>query len=141
MALFGKKKNEQADNDFNEALAKLSRIADEAEKDPIARELHEEVPVDGRAYQEDKEALFDRLKTGMTRTRENFSAGLASIFTASEIDDDFYDELEEILIMADIGVNATMNILEDLKKKVKSEHLKKTEECREYISVRYRAKS
>ena len=46
MALFGRKKNEQQDNDFSEALAKLSKIADEAEKDPIARELHEDIPVD-----------------------------------------------------------------------------------------------
>lgn len=140
MGLFGKKKNENTDNDFSEALAKLSKIADEAEKDPIARELHEEIPVDGRAYQEDKEALFERLKTGMTRTRENFSAGLASIFTASEIDDDFYDELEEFLIAADVGAVITEDILDELRDKVKEQHLKSRSECRSLLieSIRSR---
>ena len=140
MALFGKKK-EQPDNDFSEALAKLSAIADEAEKDPIARELHEETPVDGRLYgQEDKEALFERLKNGMARTRESFSAGLSSIFTASEIDEDFYDELEEFLIGADVGAVLTEEILDELRDKIKEKHLKNRAESRELLieSIRTR---
>ena len=139
MALFGKKK-EQQDNDFSEALAKLSAIADEAEKDPIARELHEETHVDGRLYgREEKEALFERLKTGMTRTRESFSAGLSSIFTASEIDDDFYDELEEFLIGADVGAILTEEILDELRDKIKEKHLKNRDLLIESIRTRMEA--
>ena len=140
MGLFGKKKTESENNDFSEALAKLTAIADEAEKDPIARELHEEVPVDGRAYKEDKEVLFERLKSGMARTRENFSAGLSSIFTASEIDDDFYDELEEFLIGADVGAYITEEILDELRDKVNENHLKTRVECRNLLieSIRSR---
>ncbi len=140
MGLFSRKKEQKPDNDFNEALAKLTAIADEAEKDPIARELHEETPVDGRLYKEDKEALFERLKTGMTRTRENFSAGLSAIFTASDIDDDFYDELEEFLIGADVGAVITEDILDELRDKVKEKHLKSRSECRDLLieSIRTR---
>jgi len=139
MGLFGRKK-EQQNNDYSEALAKLTAIADEAEKDPIARELHEEIPVDGRAYQEDKEALFERLKSGMAKTRESFSAGLASIFTASEIDEDFYDELEEFLIGADVGAVITEDILDELRDRVKEQHLKSRSDCRSLLveSIRKR---
>lgn len=139
MGLFGRKK-EQQNNDYSEALAKLTAIADEAEKDPIARELHEEIPVDGRAYQEDKEALFERLRSGMAKTRESFSAGLASIFTASEIDEDFYDELEEFLIGADVGAVITEDILDELRDRVKEQHLKSRSDCRSLLveSIRKR---
>ncbi|MBQ8138198.1 MAG: signal recognition particle-docking protein FtsY [Lachnospiraceae bacterium] len=83
--------------------------------------------------EESKIGFFGRLKAGLTKTRDSFVKNLNNAFTASEIDDDFYEELEEILIMADIGVTATDNIIEDLKAKVKKEHLKKTEECREIL--------
>ena len=83
--------------------------------------------------EESKIGFFGRLKAGLTKTRDSFVKNLNNAFTASEIDDDFYEELEEILIMADIGVTATENIIEDLKAKVKKEHLKKTEECREIL--------
>lgn len=83
--------------------------------------------------EESKIGFFGRLKAGLTKTRDSFVKNLNNAFTASEIDDDFYEELEEILIMADIGVTATENIIENLKAKVKKEHLKKTEECREIL--------
>ena len=66
--------------------------------------------------------FFDRLKSGLTKTRDNFVSGIDSLFSGfSEIDDDFYEELEEILIMADIGVTTTDRIIEDLKEKVKEQ--------------------
>ncbi len=83
--------------------------------------------------EESKIGFFGRLKAGLTKTRDSFVKNLNNAFTASEIDDDFYEELEEILIMADIGVTATENIIADLKTRVKKEHLKKTEECREIL--------
>ena len=83
--------------------------------------------------EESKIGFFGRLKAGLTKTRDSFVKNLNNAFTASEIDDDFYEELEEILIMADIGVTATENIIENLKTRVKKEHLKKTEECREIL--------
>lgn len=81
----------------------------------------------------EKQGFFARLKAGLTKTRDNFTKNLGNIFTSSDIDDDFYEELEEILVMADIGYYATEDILERLKLRVKEEHIKKSEECREIL--------
>ena len=73
----------------------------------------------------EKKGFFSRLVSGLTKTRKNIASGLHSIFHGfSKIDDDFYEELEEILIMGDLGVDTTMNIIEDLQERVKEEHIK-----------------
>ena len=77
--------------------------------------------------------LFEKLKNGLTKTRENIAKSFDNVFTPNEIDDDFYEELEEILIMSDIGVATTENILEELKDKVKAEHIKTTDKCRRVL--------
>lgn len=78
--------------------------------------------------------FFKRLAEGLTKTRNNIVAGVESIFTGfSEIDDDFYEELEEILVMGDIGIHATERIIEDLKAKVKAQHIKKPADCKELL--------
>lgn len=78
--------------------------------------------------------FFKRLAEGLTKTRNNIVAGVESIFTGfSEIDDDFYEELEEVLVMADIGIHTTEKIIEDLKIKVKENHIKDPSECRDYL--------
>ena len=60
---------------------------------------------------EEKKGFFKRLVSGLTKTRDNIVAGFDSIFSGfSSIDDDFYEELEEILIMGDIGINATTSV-------------------------------
>ena len=65
---------------------------------------------------EEKKAFFKRLVSGLTKQRDNIVAGFDSIFSGySSIDEDFYEELEEILIMGDIGINATSAIIEHLK--------------------------
>ncbi len=82
----------------------------------------------------EKQGFFKRLVSGLTKTRENIAAGIDSIFSGfSKIDDDFYDELEETLIMGDLGVDTTVKIIEDLKKKVKEAHIKEPEQCRELL--------
>jgi len=78
--------------------------------------------------------FFSRLKEGLNKTRDNIVAGIDAVFYgASEIDDDFYEELEEILIMGDIGVNATNDIIERMKDEVKKRHLKHPSECKELL--------
>lgn len=64
---------------------------------------------------------------------EGFLSKLKSVFTASEIDDDFYDDLEEVLITSDIGVKTTEEILDEMKDEIKSRHLKKTDECKQLL--------
>lgn len=83
---------------------------------------------------EEKKGFFGRLKAGLTKTRNNIVHGMDSVFGGfSSIDDEFYEELEEILIMGDIGVNATEEILERLKKQVKENHIKEPAACRELL--------
>ena len=78
--------------------------------------------------------LFSKLKEGLTKTRNNIVSGIDSVFSGfSKIDDDFYDELEETLIMGDIGVRATEEIIEDLKEKVKENRIKQPEECKHLL--------
>ncbi len=75
--------------------------------------------------------FFSRLVEGLTKTRDNIVSGIDSVFSGfSEIDDDFYEELEEILIMGDVGVKTTEMILDSLRDKVKENHIKKPEECK-----------
>lgn len=70
----------------------------------------------------------------MTKTRDNIVSGIDSVFSGfSSIDEEFYEELEEILIMGDIGVNATRDILERLKKQVKENHIKEPTACKELL--------
>ncbi len=83
---------------------------------------------------EEKKGFFSRLREGLTKTRNNIVHGIDSVFSGfSTIDDDFYEELEEILIMGDIGVAATEAILERLKEQVKENHIKEPAACKEYL--------
>ena len=73
---------------------------------------------------EEKKSFFARLREGLTKTRNNIVKGFDSVFSGySVIDDEFYEELEEILIMGDIGINATTSIIENLKKEVSERHI------------------
>lgn len=82
----------------------------------------------------EKKGFFSRLAEGLTKTRDNIASGFDSIFKGfSSIDDDFYEELEEIMIMSDMGIDTTMSIIENLKQKVKEEKIKEPEECRQVL--------
>ena len=83
---------------------------------------------------EEKKGFFKRLVSGLTKTRDNIVAGFDSIFSGySSIDEDFYEELEEILIMGDIGINATSSIIEHLKEQVSAQHIKNPMECKQLL--------
>lgn len=83
---------------------------------------------------EEKKGFFSRLKEGLSKTRNNIVRGIDSVFSGfSAIDEDFYEELEEILIMGDIGVNATGEIVERLKRQVKEQHIKEPSACKQLL--------
>ncbi len=83
---------------------------------------------------EERKGFFARLKAGLAKTRDNIVRGIDSVFSGfSAIDDDFYEELEEILIMGDIGVNATAEIINRLKTQVREQHLKAPSECKQLL--------
>ncbi len=78
--------------------------------------------------------FFDKIKAGLTKTREALSSTLGSVFTGfTEIDDDFYDELEESLILADLGVVTATKAVERLRRAIREKHLKTTEEAKEAL--------
>lgn len=82
----------------------------------------------------EEKGLFNRLVSGLAKTRDNIVSSMDSVFYgSSNIDEDFYEELEEILIMGDLGVTATYNILDNLREKVKEEHIKNPADCKEIL--------
>ncbi len=82
----------------------------------------------------EKKGFFGKLVAGLQKTRDNIVAGVDSIFSGfSAIDDEFYEEIEEILIMGDLGIQTTMSIMEDLRKKVKEQNIKDPMECKQLL--------
>ena len=83
---------------------------------------------------EEKKGFFARLKEGLTKTRNNIVHGIDAVFGGfSSIDEDFYEELEEILIMGDIGVKATGEILDKLREQVRENHIKEPADCKDFL--------
>ena len=84
---------------------------------------------------EEKKGFFSRLVEGLTKTRNNIMSGFDAIFSGfSNIDEDFYEELEEVLVMADLGIHTTENIIEELKRKVKEQHIKEPQACKQLLA-------
>ena len=83
---------------------------------------------------EEKLGFFARLKAGLAKTRQHLSSDFDRTFLGHDrVDDDFYDELEEVLIMDDIGIHATDEIMENLRRKVKEKHIRIPSEVRELL--------
>lgn len=83
---------------------------------------------------EGKKGFFGRLKSGLSKTRDSFVSGVDSLFHGySELDDEFYEELEELLVMGDIGIDTTMRIIDGLKEKVKENKIKEAAACKELL--------
>lgn len=84
--------------------------------------------------EEQKKGFFGRLVEGLTKTRNNIVSGIDSIFSGfSAIDDDFYEEIEETLIMGDLGIQTTTSIIENLRQTVKEQHIKEPAECKQIL--------
>ena len=78
--------------------------------------------------------FFNRLKEGLTKTRDNIVNGIDGVFARHDkIDEDFYEELEEILVMGDVGIRATEEILDKLRDSVKENRIKEPAECKKYL--------
>ena len=83
---------------------------------------------------EEKKGFFKRLVSGLSKTRDNIVSGIDSIFSGfSSIDEDFYEEIEEILIMGDLGINATTSIIENLREQVEEKRIKDPAECKKLL--------
>lgn len=108
-------------------------MSEEFETEAVEEEIETE-STEVEEEQEKKQGFFSRLVAGLTKTRDSFVSGIDFIFSGfSAIDEDFYEEIEEILIMGDIGVRATEEILDNLRDKVKENHIKQPQECKELL--------
>ena len=93
-----------------------------------------EAQMSAKEEKQEKKGFFKKLVEGLSKTRNNIVSGLDSVFSGfSKIDEDFYEELEEILIMGDLGVRATEQILDELRDKVKENHIKDPQECKQLL--------
>ena len=78
--------------------------------------------------------FFDKLKTGLTKTKESFDSKINNVFsTFRKVDEDFLEELEEILIMSDMGVDTSVKIVDNLRKRIKKENLKEEEDVKQAL--------
>lgn len=83
---------------------------------------------------EEKKGFFSRLVAGLEKTRKAVVYGLDDLFNGpGEVDDEFFDELEEILITGDVGVRATEEILEELREAVEAQHVRARSACRDLL--------
>ena len=114
------------------AVEPAEEIADITTEEAIEKTVEEETSEEEETKK--KMGFFARLKAGLSKTRDNIVKGIDSVFKGfSTIDDEFYEELEEILIMGDIGVNATTAIIERLKEQVKEQHIKEPADCKQLL--------
>ena len=136
-----KQEEEQSDNEPE----KQEEEHQKEEYHDIEPEKQEETQLDEKSNKSETEqtedekkagqgGFFSRLVAGLTKTRNSLNESFNNIFSGfSSIDDDFYDELEETLIMADLGLDTTERIIDNLKDIVKKNHIKETAECRELV--------
>lgn len=124
------------EDELEETVEEVEEEADEERymetmRDNIQEAVATEVEVsEGR----EKKGFFKRLVSGLTKTRNSIASGIDSIFSSfSSIDEEFYEELEEVLVMADIGVKATTDILDQLRQRVKEEKIKDVSECKRLL--------
>lgn len=118
------------DKDISEADVLQEDVIDAGEENmPV---LDEEEDSEAQSDSK-KKGFFGRLVSGLAKTRNSIADSFSSVFAANHIDEDFYEELEEILIMADMGVSTTMNILDELRDEVKKQHIKEPKDCQELL--------
>ncbi|EGC84464.1 signal recognition particle-docking protein FtsY [Anaerococcus hydrogenalis] len=134
---FKRKKNEnekQVESELIEEVEDENQLDENEDKNinEVENKTHTEEDQEKEIIgEEDKEELgfFEKLSKGLTKTREQFSSKLKNLFTANvKIDDDLYDELEEILISADIGMQSTIEIVDELKDKIKERSIKNADQ-------------
>ncbi|MDE5779291.1 MAG: signal recognition particle receptor subunit alpha, partial [Lachnospiraceae bacterium] len=128
---FFKKKNKGESDEISEAVINTDDKTTDSES---FKDEKPNTPTDELKDNSPEKGFFARLKEGLTKTRNSINQSFDNLFKGfSSIDDDFYDELEETLIMADLGLDTTERIIDNLKEIVKKNHIKEVEECRELV--------
>ncbi|HJA40911.1 MAG TPA: signal recognition particle-docking protein FtsY [Firmicutes bacterium] len=91
-----------------------------------------------QSFSEKKNAVTEKFKDGLVKTRESFNEKLNDLFARyRKVDEDFFEELEEILIMADVGVHTVLDLIDELKQEVKRKNIQEPEAVREIIVEKF----
>ena len=130
------KKNVKQDEDKD--ILSEQAVGEDADVENNEECQSEEFAIEEKASEteetEKEKGFFSRLKAGLTKTRNSINESFDNLFKGfSSIDEDFYDELEETLIMADLGLDTTERIIDNLRELVKKNHIKEVEACRELV--------
>jgi fused signal recognition particle receptor len=127
-------KEEQEEADRRAAAEVVEIDARRAEQERLEAEYEAQRLAAEKAAAEANKGVFKRLTEGLAKTRKSIVSGFESLFSGeNKIDDDFYESIEEILVMSDVGVKTSDDIIESLKEKVKENKIKKASECRELL--------
>lgn len=110
---------EQAELEAQEIVALRDEVLSEQTEEEEPKQVEQEKPK--------KEGFFSRLKKGLLKTRQNLGSGFLGLFTGKKIDDDLFDELEEQLLIADVGVETTRKIIDNLTAHASRKDLKNAE--------------
>jgi len=136
---------EQESEDFatyfeqaQEELAKKEAEEPEVEEIPLSNEeietFSEEQAEEPEEKPEKKQNLFERLKSGLKKTRDSITTKIDQILTSfGKVDEELFEELEEVLITSDIGINASLNIISELREKVKREKITEASQVRKTL--------
>ncbi len=127
---------EESGENTVDALEETENIVpdDGSAEDNVSEDIQTDNVVEDVVPVEKEKGFFARLKEGLTKTRNSINESFNQLFSGfSSIDEDFYDELEETLIMADLGLDTTERIIDNLKDMVKKNHIKEVEACRELV--------
>ena len=118
-----------------EEIEEEQEETEELHIDTMQGDIQEAVAEEAEKSEEkERKGFFKRLFSGLEKTRNNIARGIDSIFSSfSSIDEDFYEEIEEVLVMADIGVHTTNEIIENLRTRVKEEKIKEVSECKQLL--------
>ena len=131
--------DEVIESDIEEDNENISKLLDESldgvednleEDNNTIKEPEDISSVDDKNKNTDENVgFFSKIKNGLTKTRDSFTSNLKNLFTRNvKIDDDLYDELEEILISADIGMTSTVEIVDQLREEIKKRNIKNSED-------------
>ncbi|MDU5149449.1 signal recognition particle-docking protein FtsY [uncultured Anaerococcus sp.] len=131
--------DEVIESDIEESNENTSKLLDESldgvednleEDNNTIKEPEDISSVDDKNKNTDENVgFFSKIKNGLTKTRDSFTSNLKNLFTRNvKIDDDLYDELEEILISADIGMTSTVEIVDQLREEIKKRNIKNSED-------------
>lgn len=117
-----------------EKIIETEKSKEETLEEDTTDNEYEEIAVEDEEIVEEKESFFTRLKKGLTKTRDNISSKIDDILASyQKVDEELFEDIEDTLISADIGVDSTMQIIDELTERVKHDRIKDPKEVKNLL--------